>query len=166
MTYIVSRPGGRWEIRETHRTAAGPRSRTLTSFRVLTPEVAEKAIERSSRSLTAWELQKMATEAGALLGTREVDRLARSLLSRKAAGEMPRPGLARALLDALASSSAERRDEREQGGRVGDRDDEAAGERLEEVLGLAEALPYAPQADPGYPTIAARIGESHDKAAA
>ena len=44
MAYVVERRSGHWEIRESVHTAAGPRARTLATFRMLTDEVLERGL--------------------------------------------------------------------------------------------------------------------------
>lgn len=49
MAYIVARPGGRYDIRESVHTDRGPRARSLANFAVLTDEVLAKAAGRATR---------------------------------------------------------------------------------------------------------------------
>jgi hypothetical protein len=49
MAYVVGRPKGRFEIRESVHTPAGPRARSLAGFDVLTDEVLAKAARRAQR---------------------------------------------------------------------------------------------------------------------
>lgn len=49
MAYVVARPRGRFEIRESVHTDKGPRARTLASFKELTDEVLARARRRASR---------------------------------------------------------------------------------------------------------------------
>jgi hypothetical protein len=49
MAYVVARPKGRFEIRESVHTDKGPRARTLASFKELTNEVLARARRRASR---------------------------------------------------------------------------------------------------------------------
>ena len=51
--YAIPRRNGSWELREAVATPSGPRSRTLASFRALTPEVIEHARARSTKPLDA-----------------------------------------------------------------------------------------------------------------
>jgi hypothetical protein len=53
MAYVVARPKGRFEIRESVHTAKGPRARSLASFTELTDEVLAKARRRASRPFDA-----------------------------------------------------------------------------------------------------------------
>jgi hypothetical protein len=49
MAYVVARPRGRFEIRESVHTPKGPRARSLASFKELDDEVLAKARRRASR---------------------------------------------------------------------------------------------------------------------
>ncbi len=101
MAYIVDRRSGTWEIRESHATAAGPRSRTLASFQTFTPEVIERAQARSSKTLDPGELRSAAARAGAPIAVDTSDRASVELLSELTSGRAPRPVLRRLLVDAL-----------------------------------------------------------------
>lgn len=107
MAYIVPRKSGTWELRESAATPAGPRSRTLASFRTLTPEVIARAQARSSKTLDAGELRHAAARAGAPIAVDAPDRAAVELLSELDSGHAPRPALRRLLLDALRSDPGE-----------------------------------------------------------
>ncbi len=67
MAYVVSRPSGRFEIRESVLTASGPRSRTLANFSVLTTSVMESASRRASRKFNSESVLKSAAKAGVSL---------------------------------------------------------------------------------------------------
>lgn len=101
MAYIVARPNGRWEVRESRSTPVGPRSRTLATFKTLTPEVVDRANARSSTPLDRRELHKAALRAGAPVAGGDADRVTGELLAELAAGGEPRPVLRRLLLDTL-----------------------------------------------------------------
>src|SRR2546422_4843101 len=101
MTYIVARPGERWEARESRSTAAGPRSRTLATFKTLTPDVLERVRTRSLTTFDPRELRKAALRAGAPVAGDDADRAAGELLAKLATGEKPRLALRALLLDAL-----------------------------------------------------------------
>jgi hypothetical protein len=49
MAYVVVRPKGRFEIRESVNTPKGPRARSLANFAVLTDEVLAQAAARATR---------------------------------------------------------------------------------------------------------------------
>lgn len=105
MAYVVSRPNGAWEIRESQRTPDGPRSRTLASFRELTAEAIENAVGRSAFGLTADELRDAARRAGAPVAEAPVDAAANELLRRLSLGETLRPELRSLLADAVSPAA-------------------------------------------------------------
>src|SRR6476661_8258614 len=98
MTFIVPTKRGSFEIRESHSTPAGPRSRTLASFRELTDETIEKARARAAKPPSADELREAALRAGAPVAPPPVDHAARDLLGKLAKGQRPDPMLRRLLL--------------------------------------------------------------------
>jgi hypothetical protein len=150
MTFIVPTKKGSFEIRESRNTPAGPRSRTLATFRELSEEVIERAQARAAKPLEAEELRAAALRAGAPIAGQPVDRAARDLLGKLAKGQRPDPMLKRLLLDALANedrsdrpsnpaatvSDAARSVSEWVGASASER-----GEALEDLLLLADALP-------------------------
>jgi hypothetical protein len=141
VAFVTAKSGGRFEVRETRRTPSGPRATTLATFRVFNDEVLAQTRSRAQRPLDAERLRASARRVGAPLEEARPDRLARALLGDMAGGRPPSPGLRRALADAL-----------EQGdmaadGSLGDLamwigvPDEARAEALENLLGLADAIP-------------------------
>jgi hypothetical protein len=100
--YAVARKGGAWELRESASTPAGPRSRTLASFRTLTSDVIARACERAARPVGAAEVRRAAARAGAPVAASEADRAAGDLLAALAHGRTPRRSLRVLLVDALA----------------------------------------------------------------
>lgn len=105
MAHVVARANGAFEIRESHSTASGPRSRTLASFRTLTPEVIEKAASRASKPLDAEQLRRAAARKGAPVQTPPADAAAAELLRQLEEGHEPRPPLLSLLREALAGSA-------------------------------------------------------------
>jgi hypothetical protein len=65
MAFVVARPGGRFEIRESLHTAKGPRSRTLASFSVLTDDIMAAAAQRAQRPFDAATVIRSGRRAGA-----------------------------------------------------------------------------------------------------
>jgi hypothetical protein len=49
MAYVVARPRGRFEIRESVHTPKGPRARSLVNFALVTDDVLVRARQRASR---------------------------------------------------------------------------------------------------------------------
>jgi hypothetical protein len=67
MAFVVVRPKGRFEIRESVHTKTGPRARSLANFASLTDEVLAKARARASRPFDADAVRASAGRAGAEL---------------------------------------------------------------------------------------------------
>jgi hypothetical protein len=65
MAYVVTRMGGRFEIRESFNTPKGPRSRTLAGFQVLTDDVMEAAARRAQRPFNVEAVLRSGRRAGA-----------------------------------------------------------------------------------------------------
>jgi hypothetical protein len=65
MAYVVARPKGRFEIRESLHTATGPRARSLAGFAVLTDEVLAKAARRAQRPFDVETVVVSGRRAGA-----------------------------------------------------------------------------------------------------
>jgi hypothetical protein len=147
MPYVVGRSGGTWEVRESRSTPAGPRSRTLATFRTLTPEVVSRACARSSKPLAPVELRRAARRAGAPVVGAEADRAAGELLAEFAAGHSPRPLLRAALLDTLAPQSSQISDSARAAGRWVAATPRQRGETLRDLLLLVDRLP-APRRGP------------------
>ena len=144
MAFIVSKPNGTWEARESHRTPRGPRSRTLATFREFTPEVARRIEERSSASIDREDLRRKVARAGAPVVESEADRAAAEVLREISRGRSLRPGLARLLSDSLAAGAGVPVDHE------ADRMKQWAGastaeraEALADLLDLGESLPPA-----------------------
>jgi len=165
MAYVVGTKRGRFEIRESRLTEAGPRSRTLASFAELDREAIEKAQERAEGPLDVEELRKAAARAGAPVAGEPVDDAARETLRLIANGDRPDPMLRRLLLDALRGQgrgeepgpapaqplvSAAARAAAEWIGAGADR----RGEALRDLLLLGDALPVHIRSDEiGFPRL-------------
>jgi hypothetical protein len=65
MAYVVTRPNGRFEIRESVQTAKGPRARSLANFSVLTDAVLARAAGRATRPFDAEGVRAGSRRAGA-----------------------------------------------------------------------------------------------------
>jgi len=63
MAYVVARPKGRFEIRESVHTPKGPRARSLANFGQLTDEVLERAGRRATRPFDAEAVRASAARA-------------------------------------------------------------------------------------------------------
>lgn len=129
MTYVVGRPNGRFEIRESVHTERGPRARSLANFSLLTDEVLARAAGRATRPF----------DAGAVLGA------AQRAGAPTPAANRPRAGRARSRRTFVASS---RRMARSLGPRpAAGRPD--PGDALIDLLGfVAEITPFRPARAP------------------
>ena len=141
MAFIVSKPNGTWEARESHRTPEGPRSRTLATFREFSPEVADRIAGRSAGPVDRDELARKAARAGAPVVTSEIDRTAADLLRQLALGETPRTGLARLLADSLGTGGEEADHEGERMKLWAGASMDERAQALASLLDLGEALP-------------------------
>ena len=107
MAYLVPRSAGRFEIRESLATPAGPRSRTLASFRPpLAPDVLERAASRATLPFDAADLLARAQALDIATTGRREDRAARALLARLRSGSSIDPALAAQLREALTVAPA------------------------------------------------------------
>jgi hypothetical protein len=69
MAYVVARPKGRFEVRESLHTSKGPRARSLAGFDVLTDAVLAAAAARSTRPFDTEAVLASARRAGAAVKT-------------------------------------------------------------------------------------------------
>jgi hypothetical protein len=141
MAYVVPRSNGSWEIRESQLTAKGPRSRTLGSFRTLTPDVIARARMRSSKALDAATLRTSARRAGAPVALPEADLAAAELLRSLAEGRRPRPALERMLRDALSGGPRKPTSNAEAAAAWIGATPRRRGEALRDLLRLVDSLP-------------------------
>lgn len=142
------------------RTPAGPRSRTLASFRELDDEVVEKVRSRATRPPTAEGLREAALRAGAPVASPPVDDAARRTLRLLSRGERLQPQLKRLLLDALgqgtngAAAGPPVSDAARAAEQWIDTPPEERGRALRELLELADALPVAARGEEiGFPRL-------------
>ncbi len=157
MAYVVARPDERWDLRESFSTGAGPRSRTLASFRTLTPETFAHAGGRSSKPLDERAIRAAARRAGAPVIARNVDHAAAALLAEIASGRSPRGPLRDLLIDALEPGQANVSDSARAAGRWAAATPTQRGETLVDLLALADRLPRARRSGlQRFPRIASR----------
>lgn len=154
MAYIAGRPNGNWEIRESHTTAAGPRSRTLATFATLTPEVLAHAQERAERPLQPAQLRQAARRAGAPVAPAAGDRAAAELLAELAGGRRPRAELERLLLDSLQGEPSPSSDNARAAAAWIGASPQKRGRALRDLLLLVDSLPRRERPErPGFPRI-------------
>ena len=65
MAYVVTRPAGRFEIRESVHTSKGPRARSLANFSVLTDKVLAVSAKRATRPFDVPAVLASAGKVGA-----------------------------------------------------------------------------------------------------
>ena len=70
MAYVVARPRGRFEIRESLHTPKGPRARTLANFEQLTDKVLDTARLRASRPFDPDAVRASAEKARSVAAAR------------------------------------------------------------------------------------------------
>jgi hypothetical protein len=151
---MVPRSGGTWELRESRATPKGPRSHTLATFRVLTPEVLERARARAAQPLRAEDLRRAAVRAGAPIAPSPSDRAAGELLSELSRGRAPRAALRRLLLAALKNDRDGASDSARAAGAWIAATPAQRGEALRDLLLLSDRLPAGRSAGrPRFPRI-------------
>jgi len=96
MAYVVARPKGRFEIRESLHTPDGPRAQSLAGFAVLSEAVLAKAAQRAQRPFDASAVIASGRRAGAPstvdAGAAMIDARARFVdASRRMARALQRP---------------------------------------------------------------------------
>lgn len=117
MAFVVARPKGRFEIRESLHTPDGPRARSLASFDVLTDAVLVKAARRAQRPFDVGAVLASGRRAGAPttvgVGAEDDDARGRFVeASRRMARALQRPPTLRpvdpgtALIDLLGFADA------------------------------------------------------------
>lgn len=107
MASIIERDDGRFEIRESIRTADGPRSRTLAIFRALSSEGLDHAEARASRPFDREAVREEAVERGVPWVGTEVASSVREVLAAVEDGTRPPPVLAVVLREVLDEHAAE-----------------------------------------------------------
>jgi hypothetical protein len=142
MAFVVRRPGGRFEARESRTTPRGPRARTLATFTTLDDDAVALVIERAEAPVDVHALVHAARRAGApvSVGASPVDIVARALLAELRAGHRPAPALAAALADAVAPDP-EMSDAARAAAAWSGATAEERGEALRDLLLLSDRLP-------------------------
>lgn len=142
MAFVVRRPGGRFEVRESHATPRGPRARTLATFTTFDDAAVALVIERAETPVDVHALVHAARRAGApvAVGATPVDIAARALLAELRAGRRPAPVLAAALADAVDAHTDVSDTARAAAAWCGATPEER-GEALRDLLLLSDRLP-------------------------
>lgn len=141
MAYIARRPGGSWELRESHTTPRGPRSRTLASFRSLSPEVIARAQERAKARISPSDLRRLAIRAGVPVVGAVADDAAAALLAELERGRGPSPARRRMLMAALGDGTGKATEAERAVAPWLAATPKARGEVLRDLLLLADSLP-------------------------
>jgi hypothetical protein len=142
MAFVVRRPGGRFEARESRSTPRGPRARTLATFTTLDDATVALVIERAETPVDVHALVHAARRAGAsvAVGATPVDIAARTLLAELRAGHRPAPALAAALVDAV-DTDGDVSDAARAAAAWSGATPEERGEALRDLLLLSDRLP-------------------------
>lgn len=106
MAFVVKRPDGRAEIRESALTDRGPRARTLASFRVLDEQVLTRAERAATGPFDRTRIVTRCQRIGVPVAAPAVEHAIAAVLRLLGQGNVPRPGLTRFLLDALSPPGA------------------------------------------------------------
>jgi hypothetical protein len=108
MATVTARRDGRFELRESVRTPAGPRSRTLATFRVLTDDVIDRAAQRATGPIDRGAIRARARRLGVPDERERQARLARELIAQLRRGERSHGAWPRVLSDELRARRARR----------------------------------------------------------
>lgn len=156
MAFVVAKANGRFEIRESVHTASGPRARTLATFRVLAPDVLDRAARAATRPFDADEVRVAARRAGAPVAEPEADQAARVLIAEAAAGRFPAPGLVSLLRQHLSRAAPspvlEAGESAAEWMRASDRE---RGDALRDLLELTDHLPARRRGPLRFPSLRA-----------
>ncbi len=141
MAFVVARPGRRFEIRESVATPAGPRARTLATFRTLSSDVLARAEARARRPFDAAKIRARAVELGAGHRTNAAAVTAQRLLGQLREGEMLPPALVQELRRVLPPVAADVPDTLDGAIEWVGVDDATRGRTLRRLLDFASMLP-------------------------
>jgi hypothetical protein len=140
MAYVIARKDGRFEIRESHTTPRGPRSRTLATFGVLTDAVLEHAWGRARSHFDKRAIRQRAVELGAHTTTGSIAVDARRLITALRNGEQLPPDLAELLRRELPPPAELHNTMSDAPDWIG-ASDEQRGRTLVDLLDLATRVP-------------------------
>jgi hypothetical protein len=171
MTYVVARTDKRpdpraadgkgttrYEIRESVSTAAGPRARTLATFRVLTAGVIAQAASRALRPFDAEKVRARAAALGAPQRSHDAAASAAALLAQLRHGEPLPPALVTELRRALPRDRSEIPDSLESAVEWVGADDARRGRALRDLLDLADRIPSRPRPPTSsFPRISSKV---------
>ena len=156
MASIVPNRSGGWEIRESHSTPSGPRSRTLASFRELDDSVLEHAAGRAERPFDPKAVTIAARRAGAEVKRPPAEQAVRTLLTRLSHGDSITPGLAGAVVAMLEQRPvAQLSHEALQAAEWAGESAAQRGRTLFDLMQLTDALPLRGKGELVYPRLSA-----------
>lgn len=141
MAFVVQRADGRFEIRESVTTPAGPRAHTLASFRVLNDRVIGQARARARRPFDAPKIRARARALGVPERRDAASVSARALIGQLREGEQLPPALRAELGRRLSNGNTEYSDALEGALEWIGADDARRGRALRDLLRLASAIP-------------------------
>lgn len=141
MAYLVARKDGRYEVRESVTTQAGPRARTLATFRQLDDNVLDRAAANAVGPFDRTAIEARAVELGVPRNHDTASRAALALINELRHGRTPAPPLVRLLRDELPTELAPTPDTIEQAFAWIGKSAAQRGHTLRDLLGLADKLP-------------------------
>jgi len=148
--FVVSRPGNRWELRESTLTPSGPRSRTLAGFREL-DDRAIGHVKARRPDVDPQALRSLCRRAGAPVAAPRPDGAAAQLLAALAHQEHPRPSIRRILAAELGAANATATDSERAAARWLTATPAERGATLVDLLLLADRLPVRKRKSLTYP---------------
>src|SRR5947209_18173832 len=159
MAFVVRRPGGRFEIRESHATPRGPRAPPLVTFAALTPAVLDRAERAAVGPFDRDKVLASARRVGAPTDASPAEVGARRLAGALATGAELSPGLRRLLVDRLAGGGSLPRLEAGDGvAEWLDASAERRGEALRDLLDLGDRLPVRRRGRLRFPGLRPAVG--------
>lgn len=144
MAYLVARPDGRYEIRESRRGKSGPIARSLSTFKILDRSSLDRARANCRGKFDQDQIVKRAKELGVptqLVG--DATELALNLVAEIRSGAALAPGVAAVVREALPETPAIDPGIAEAVAEWAGRSDRDRGDALLELMLLAEQYPDA-----------------------
>jgi hypothetical protein len=153
MAFVVRRPRGRYEIRESRHTKDGPRARTLATFAELDDDILGRAERAATTPFDRGAVVASARKAGAPLPAPTADQAARRLLLELRAGRRPSAGMSRLLVEELTTTRAPRASDLGDLADWIDASDEQRGKTLRDLIDLGDSLPHSRQGPLKFPPL-------------
>lgn len=157
MAFVVARRDGRFEIRESISTSAGPRARTLAGFRVLSDDVLRDAGRRAQRPFDPEKVRARARALKAPEQTNAAAVTARKLLAQLRNGEAVPPMLVAELRKVLPAARDDFPDSLEDAIEWAGSNDADRGRAARDLARIASRFPSrAASREPEFPRISSR----------